>query len=319
MIVLPSGNGGEPSAVTMKSSPLSSDQPQPAAPKICVYTVLTGGYERLNEQPVAAASGLDFLCFTDDPGLRSETWQIRYIRPLLPDDPTRSARVLKIRAHAVLPDHDVSLYIDNSVVLRRTPDEAIVDLLPERVPLALVAHSFRRTVRDEFAAVAELRLEAASRLEEQLAHYESRDPDSLALRPLAGLLLLRRHHDPTVVAAMETWCAHVLRYSRRDQLSLWVALRQTGLEPLVHELDNHESAYHRWPITIDRDRSRGGVPWTVPEDRLEVLEAALAERASQTAELERLVSELRSTRSWRWTAPVRRVRASVRAAEAGKG
>ena len=40
--------------------------------------------------------------------------------------------------------------------------------------------------------------------------------------------MLRRHHDPTVMIAMETWYAHVLRYSRRDQLSVWVAAPPSG-------------------------------------------------------------------------------------------
>ena len=277
-------------------------------PRVCVYTVLIGGYERLNEQPMAEASAIDFLCFTDDPGLTSATWQIRNVRPLFADDPTRSARALKIRAHSVVPDYDVSLYIDNSVVLLRPPEEVVANLLPDEELVAMVAHGFRDSVRDEFAAVAEARFDAPSRLEEQLAHYESSDHESLDLRPLKGILVLRRHNEPAVVSAMETWYSHVLRYSRCDQLSLWVALRRATLEPLVHVLDNFESPYHRWPVAIDRDRRRGGVPWTLPEERPEALEAALAERVNEVANLQMHVSRLQSTRSWRWTAIAPRVR-----------
>ena len=316
------------------------------APKVCVYTALIGGYERLNEQPVASASCVDFVCFTDDPGLTSETWQIRHVRPVLREDPARSARALKIRAHAVLPEYDVSLYIDNSVLLRRTPEDAVADLLPEGVRLAMFAHGFRDTVRDEFSAVAEAGFDAPSRLEEQLAHYEACDPDSLELRPLKGFLMLRRHYDPAVVTAMETWFAHVLRYSRRDQLSLWVALRHAALEPHVHELDNFESPYHRWPFTIERDRGRGGVPWTLPEERLAVLETAMAEAAlreseletalaeagsrlseiettlaeasSELSDLQRHIDDMRSTRSWRWMEPARRLRSRTLARQSRK-
>ena len=39
----------------------------------CVYTVLFGDYEELNEQQVSAQSSVDFICFTDNTALRSET------------------------------------------------------------------------------------------------------------------------------------------------------------------------------------------------------------------------------------------------------
>ncbi len=123
------------------------------------------------------------------------------------------------------------------------------------------------------------------------------DSDSLELGPLKRILMLHRHHDPAVVTAMETWFAHVLRYSRRDQLSLWVALRHAALEPHVHELDNFESPYHRWPVAIERDRGRGGVPWMLPEERLAVLETAMAEAALRESELETAMVEAGSRRS----------------------
>ena len=43
---------------------------------------------------------------------------------------------------------------------------------------------------------------------------------------------------PVVMAAMERWFAYVLRYSRRDQLSSVVALKETGLTPIALSLDN---------------------------------------------------------------------------------
>lgn len=274
-------------------------------PRLCVYTVLIGGYERLNEQPVARASDVDFLCFTDDPGLTSETWQVRHAPRLFAEDPTRSARALKIRPHAVVPEYEISLYVDNSVQLLRPPESVVADLLPDGAAFALFEHGYRGSVRDEFAAVAEAALDSPSRLDEQLAHYSAADPGALELRPLKGFLLLRRHHDPAVVAAMEIWLAHVLRYSRRDQLSLWVALREAGLEPLVHRFDNFESPYHRWPVIVDRLRRREWTAWAPPERRLAELQTALAERTLEVEHLEQQLRGIEETRSWRWTAPAR--------------
>ncbi len=79
-----------------------------------VYTCIMGGYEALMEQPVAADSGTDFVCITDDPTLRSEKWQIRTVESALPMDSARSSRAPKILAHRFLPDYDESLYVDNT-------------------------------------------------------------------------------------------------------------------------------------------------------------------------------------------------------------
>ena len=79
------------------------------AARICVYTTMIGGYARLNEQPLARASGIAFLCLTDEPDLASASWTMRRMPPIFPHDPVRSQRELKLRPHVHLADYDVSL------------------------------------------------------------------------------------------------------------------------------------------------------------------------------------------------------------------
>lgn len=259
--------------------------------------MLLQGYEALTEQPVAHESDVDFVCLTDDPTLASNTWGIRHVRPLFGQDAPRSQRHLKIRAHAAVPDYDVSIYIDNSVLLKQTPERLLADLLPAGTLFAGMAHSFRSSISAEFEEVVRLGLETHDRCAEQEEHYRLDDPVSLALRPIKGGLLLRRHHDPLVVAAMEAWAAHVLRYARRDQLSLWFCLREAGLEPLIHELDNFESDYHRWPVSVGR----------AERARLQSSNEELCAARAQIARLESELQAMRDSRSWRWTRTPRRV------------
>jgi hypothetical protein len=264
--------------------------------------VLLNRYEELTEQPVAARTGIDFLCFTDDPALTSQTWHVRSVSPLFPADPARSQRYLKIRADRLLPDYDVSLYVDNSVLLRVPPERLIEAFLPAGQNLAMMRHSFRKTVRDEFAEVVALRFDSARTCEEQEAHYASTPLGSLDERPLWSGIIVRRHHDPTLVAAMELWYAHVLRYSRRDQLSVWYALRAAGIDPLVHDFDNHDSPFHRWPVSVGRDRRRAGIPWALS------LERHMCTMQDDVHELTSQLSQVTSSKAWRWTAPLRRAR-----------
>lgn len=274
--------------------------------RACVYTVLTSGYEVLNEQPVAAGSTLPFICFTDDPTLASATWRMRPVQPIFGFDGHRSQRDLKIRCHLQLPEFDASLYIDNSVLLREPP-ERLFEAFDAASGMAVPLHSFHDTVLDEFLAVAEGRYDDQGRIFEQLNHYLVDCPGILDEKPYWTAILLRDHRNPRVRAALEIWAAHVLRYSLRDQLSANLAFRQAGLTPQPLAIDNRSSPYHSWPHAVGRrPRETRHAASLLPlaaryrrleaasateRDRLKALDHELAGKAKRVAALERALAE----------------------------
>jgi hypothetical protein len=218
----------------------------PARLRVCVYTCLIGSTELLNEQSVAASSDIPFICLSDNPDRRSETWEVRPVSPLFEMDLVRSQRALKLLPHKYLPDFDASLYIDNGVLLSKAPEDLIAEHFPAS-GFCLPEHSFRSTVVDEFLAVSDHGLDDPSRIFEQLNQYSLHDPEVLQEKPYWTAILLRDHRNPAVRGALELWWAHVQRYSRRDQLSLNYVLRRCGLTPNVLSIDNYHSSYHSWP------------------------------------------------------------------------
>lgn len=220
-----------------------------------VYTALLGGYEELNEQPIAAVSGVPFICFTDDPELTSDTWQFVRVEPLLPLDLVRSQRDLKIRGHRVLDEFDETLYIDNSVLLLKTPEVILDDWLAE-ADYAVSLHSYRERVIDEFDEVVALNYDDAGRVHEQLLHYSDLYQELIHQHPYWNGIIARRR-TPDVDAAMQLWFDHVLRFSRRDQLSANVALGLSDVHVNPIHIDNFESELHRWPVDVKRKISLG--------------------------------------------------------------
>lgn len=214
--------------------------------KICVYTYVLGGYDELLEQAVAVDSEADFVCFTDDPDMRSETWRIELVTPRYPTDVVRSARELKILGHRVLDAYDVTVCIDASVLLRQPPERIVEAWLSDDVDMALPQHSYREQVLDEFDEVVRLNYDDRSRVHEQLLSYSVSDPDALTQKPLWTAILVRRR-TTEVADAMRLWFDHVLRYSRRDQLSVNVALSRTRLRVRRVPIDNFSSELHQWP------------------------------------------------------------------------
>ncbi len=247
----------------------------------CVYTTMFGGYERLNEQPMAAGSSVPFICLTDDPDLRSESWQLRLVSPLFGMDPIRSQRDYKIRPHVHLPDFDQSLYIDNSVHLTQPAERLFENFVPLS-GICLPAHSYRDLVLDEFLEVSRLGYDDQNRIFEQLNHYVLDCPELLQEKPFWTAILLRDHHNQAVRNMAEIWIAHVFRYSRRDQLSANVAFHRAALIPDVLKIDAYSSWFHSWPRIEARDKDKGmrhaATSLSPPIAHIRRLEQALAEQ-----------------------------------------
>ena len=222
--------------------------------RFCVYTALTGNYEKLNEQPAAAGSNIDFICFTDDASLTSKTWKIIKIDPMFADDPARSQRVVKLSPHEYCADYDASLYIDNSVILSVKPED-VFERYSAHCDFLLPTHSFRKCVLDEFRAVKKLSIADPKQINRQLAHYIDTNPSCLKERPYWSAVQIRRHSNPLVRNAMRIWLAHVLRFSRRDQLSANFVFVQAGLVPHRLNIDNFSSWFHRWPVYRERNEA----------------------------------------------------------------
>ena len=217
--------------------------------QFCVYTALLGNYEELNEQPVALKSDVDFICFTDNKELTSKTWKIIQVDPVFPLDPIRSSRMIKICPQRFLPNYDISLYIDNSVTLKVIPENIFEELMSEDYDLVCMKHSFRNTVLDEFEEVLHLQFDNLNIILEQLNAYSLINPEIFSQKPCWGGFLIRKHNKKIVKDAMEDWLAQVMRYSRRDQLSLNYIISKYKLNIKKLDLDNQSTIYHQWPTS----------------------------------------------------------------------
>jgi chromosome segregation ATPase len=84
---------------------------------------------------------------------------------------------------------------------------------------------------------------------------------------------------------MRVWLDHILRYSRRDQLSLLVALDTHPIEMRALPLENRETRWHRWPkidASLGRRRDTRSLRFEhsirAPLSRLREIEGPTADR-----------------------------------------
>jgi len=215
---------------------------------LIIYTSVFGdGY---NLPRVRPTSGVDYVCFTDQQNLEANNWIIEVVQPILTSDPARSSRDPKIRPHIFLRDYTRSIYIDPSVEIICDPLELWNFLVnSEDIVFGAMLHSFRDTLRNEFRAVLSRGLDSEHILAEQFMAYKELTHQALELRPVWGGMLARRHNAPECINAMEKWFASVLRYSRRDQLSLPIILSEMSSGVInLRDCSIHETEFHKWPI-----------------------------------------------------------------------
>jgi len=309
-------------------------------PRRCVYTVLYGNTDTLPAQTVRGASALDFIAFIDDPAAAVPGWTCRLLPQRIPGDPVRSARYVKFHPHLLLPDYDASLYIDCTVRLRQPPEALFAALLDgHSETMACLAHSHRDCVLDEVRAVLTLGYDDAELCLRQMADYARAGWRGEVRLTWTGLLL-RHHHHPQVIATMQMWWENVLRYSRRDQLSLAFVAERLGFTFAVHAFDNEDSPFHQWPVPRERARApwQTELPTKLPgpdangfapsllaliaeldaarnnhaATALRRAEAALTAASAEAAHWRTALDVTRASTSWRMTEPLRRAATMLR-------
>ena len=219
--------------------------------KPVVYTCLFGNYETLNEQPTALNSRIPFICFTDRSDLNSKTWLAKAVEPLA-IDPARESKRVKILPHLFLTDFNESLYIDASCILKKTPEAIFKDYLSrDSRNFVCLRHPWRDCVYEEAEEVLRSDIDSEIRVREQMDHYQNCNfPRRAGL--IAGTFILRRHSKEDVKRFCEVWFSHVLRYSKRDQLSFNFTAWRTGLAFTALDLDLTSNPIFSWPNQVDR-------------------------------------------------------------------
>ena len=218
-----------------------------------IYTCNFGRYEEFADHKYEIDSSTDCVVFTDDPGLQSRNWNIVTVPPRFATDSIRDSRFHKIMGPSLFREYDKSLYLDNCVLLKECPLN-ILEIFLNGGDIGLASHSYRANVLSEFHEVLELGLDDSARVIEQLLSYEQVASDVLYERPYWCGIIARRHNRQ-VSEVMLRWWEEVLRYARRDQLSINRVLRDSNLSVNRVLIDNFESCYHKWPLNLQRKTS----------------------------------------------------------------
>jgi hypothetical protein len=165
----------------------------------------------------------------------------------------RLSRLPKILPHKYLWEHSWSLYVDHRAILKMIPESIYDTYLSQCDHVFLCfARPERDCVYDEAVEVIRLQYDSEAVVRKQIDTYKLLGyPKNNGL--IAGTFLLRRHNNPILRQVSEAWYMHVLRYSKRDQISLNVVswMHNLNILYLAGSLkDNDLTLWEQIPVRI---------------------------------------------------------------------
>jgi len=184
--------------------------------RLAVYSALTGDYDEVHEV-LYKEDGVDYLLFTNNPSLKSKTWQVVFVESELDD--VLLSREIKMLPHKYLVNtYDMSIYIDANAVIYGELSN-LTKFIAEGKTFAASRHWERKSVKEEIEAC--VRLRGINKIEAEKQYEKYLQVGFLDDQPLLECgILVRAHNDAKVQELMQSWYDEFKNGVKRDQLSL---------------------------------------------------------------------------------------------------
>ena len=224
--------------------------------KIVVYTVLIGSKEALNNplQLIGTETksdiDIDYYCFTDNKQLSSPTWKFKELNvPLVAAE--KASRLPKAKPHDFFPEHEFSIYIDNTVVFKRLPCKADI----QGKIFAGFKHPWRSNPSDEADIIVKSGLDEYDVIAKQLDFYNQIGYPLTEVKQLtAGTCIIRKHMNDDVKNFGDLWWQQILQFSKRDQVSLDLCAQISNCKIEYLEGDKTQNDLFLWPVVTSGKR-----------------------------------------------------------------
>ena len=211
--------------------------------KYVVYTCITNNYDAIREisNPIP---GYDFICFTDNKKLTSNTWMIDFLPDKLKGlSPVRQQRYIKTHPHEFLSDYEVSIWIDGNVDILQDPTPLINDFCIE-----IPTHPERKCIYEEGIACIKQHKDTSTNVNKQLNRYKREGfPKNFGLPQ--SCIIIRHHNNPDCIKIMNEWWNEIEKGSHRDQLSFsYVLWKNQNVKIYYLDKKLFNSQYFKWNV-----------------------------------------------------------------------
>lgn len=205
-----------------------------------IYTVITGGYDVLQE-PEVFDNDFQYICFTNNPDLKSSVWEIRMMENEEQLDDVRLARKYKVLCYEYLKEFDYSIYIDGKIKIIGDV-KAYINQYSKGSAMLCFPHFVRDCAYQEALACIQFGKDSVDIISKQMEVYnEEGYPINNGL--IDSACLVRSHRNEELQNALAIWWNEIKNKSRRDQLSFGYACWKAGITYDICDLFIYDNPY----------------------------------------------------------------------------
>jgi hypothetical protein len=206
--------------------------------KKAVISAIYGNFDNPVKQPDQGVD--DYIMFTDNPNLTSDFWRIVY-KPLPFGSPRGDAKYIKTFMWLLpeLAEYDEMLWIDGCLQLN---DNVFAEFSQHEGSMVIALHPNpdRNNIYEMIDICRPLGKYADSRFDEQVSYLKSIGfPERCSVYACCRFLTRR---SPDLMKLTHYWWSHNLLFHWQDQISLPVAVFQSGVKPTV--IPNRPGSYY---------------------------------------------------------------------------
>lgn len=199
--------------------------------KLAVYTCVFGNYDQI-KNPFFKSKYCDYYIITDQELPKKTMWK-KIMPNTLPNGfeswhPALKNRYYKMHPHELFSDYDYSLYIDGNIRLMTDVYPFLIKLQNEKKILALHKHPIFSCLYDSGEHLKKIDLVDCAMMDKQTNRYLNEGfPRGFGF--FECCLILRNHHNESVIRIMNTWWNEYYHGVKRDQQSFTYAIWKNGL------------------------------------------------------------------------------------------
>lgn len=201
---------------------------------IIVYTCITGMYDDL-KTPAYMSDDIEYICFTNNPFLKSDVWKVVQLEQDFGLDNIRLARYIKLFPDIFLKKDCTSVWVDAKYAIKKDLREYITIYGGDKKILCF-PHPERDCIYDEGPACIKYRGVNPEEMNAQLNVYRE-----IGYKEHGGLYdtgcIVREHNDEKIRCLMKTWWNQIMKYTYRDQISFPYVCEKCDVVPDICDLD----------------------------------------------------------------------------------
>lgn len=207
--------------------------------KLVIYTAITGDYDKLRT-PLFENDNLTYVCFTNNPKIKSDIWNIEYIQDEQLDN-RYLAKKIKMNPDLYFKEFETSIWIDGKFEVLGD-FRTYIEKYGKDKPILCFPHFQRECIYDEAAVCLCVKKGKKEDIVRQIAgYYEEGYPMNNGLYEMG--CIVRRHNDELVKKLMREWEKEVTYYSYRDQLSFPYICWKNDFVPDICNLDINKNLW----------------------------------------------------------------------------